>query len=70
MTNEELIKALRYCSDNEKQDGCDECPYLHNGMCHTMLSDVAYAIERLTAECKHKGEIIKDLSIRIGRLKQ
>lgn len=45
MTNAELIKALRYCSDNEKQDGCDECPYLHNGMCHTMLSDAAYALE-------------------------
>ena len=29
MTNEELIKALRYCSDNEKEEGCDECPYLH-----------------------------------------
>lgn len=45
MTNEELIAALRYCSDNEKEDGCDECPYLHNGMCHTMLSDAAYALE-------------------------
>ncbi len=44
---DELIDALRYCSDNEKQDGCDECPYLHNGMCHTMLSDAAYAIEEL-----------------------
>ena len=46
----ELIDALRYCSDNEKQDGCDECPFLHNGMCHTMLSDAADAIERLQAE--------------------
>ena len=45
MTNAELIKALRYCSDNEKQDECDECPYLHNGMCRTMLSDAAYALE-------------------------
>lgn len=45
MTNEELIKALRYCSDNEKEDGCDECPYLHNGMCRTMLSDAADALE-------------------------
>ena len=45
MTNAELIKALRYCSDNEKEDGCDECPYLHNGMCRTMLSDAAYALE-------------------------
>ncbi len=42
---EELIKALRYCSDNEREDGCDECPYLHNGMCRTMLSDAAYALE-------------------------
>ena len=45
MTNAELITALRYCSDNEKEDGCDECPYLHNGMCRTMLSDAAYALE-------------------------
>ena len=29
MTNAELIKALRYCSDNEKEEGCDECPHLH-----------------------------------------
>jgi hypothetical protein len=45
MNNAELIKALRYCSDNEKEEGCDECPYLHNGMCRTMLSDAAYALE-------------------------
>lgn len=45
MERNELIKALRYCTDNEKQDGCDECPYLPNGMCHTMLSDAAYALE-------------------------
>ena len=47
--NAELIKALRYCTDNEKQDGCDECPYLHNGMCRTMLSDAAYALEAADA---------------------
>ena len=46
----ELIDALRYCSDNEKQDVCDDCPYLHNGLCRTMLSDAAYAIERLELE--------------------
>lgn len=45
MTNAELIAALRYCSDNEREEGCDECPYLHNGMCRSMLSDAAYALE-------------------------
>ena len=63
--NAELIKALRYCSDNEKQDGCDECPYLHNGMCFTMLSDAAYALEaaekriaELEAQLPKEGEWI------------
>ena len=55
----ELIDALRYCSDNEKQDGCDECPFLHNGMCHTMLSDAADAIERLTAEVDRKDKALQ-----------
>ena len=57
--NAELIKALRYCSDNEKEDGCDECPYLHNGMCRTMLSDAAYALEAADAQLP-KWTMLKD----------
>ena len=64
----ELIDALRYCSDNEKQDGCDECPYLHNGMCHTMLSDAAYAIERLQAELTESQKRIEALQHANGKM--
>lgn len=63
MNNTELIKALRYCTDNETQEGCDECPYLYNGICHTMLSDAAYALEaaerriaELEAQIPKEGE--------------
>lgn len=58
MNNAELIRALRYCSDNERDEGCDECPYLHNGMCRTMLSDAAYALE---AAEKRIAELEDDL---------
>lgn len=58
MERNELIKALRYCTDNEKQDRCDECQYLHNGMCHTMLSDAAYALE---ADEKLIVELVKNI---------
>ena len=57
----ELIAALRYCSDNEKQEGCDECPYLHNGLCHTMLSDAARLIEDMLADVEDMRAEIKDL---------
>lgn len=45
MSTEELVKALRHC--DEKKDGCDDCAYLHNGVCRTLLSDAAQALEAL-----------------------
>lgn len=50
MTNEEIIQALRYCSDQDCKD-CPACKYVGYGDCLERL--VAYAadlIERLTDE--------------------
>ena len=46
----ELVKAMRYCTDHEPMNGdCAGCPY-DGEVCHKMLSDAAAAIEELQAE--------------------
>ena len=67
---DELIKALRHCGDSHS--GCSTCSYRSKteDCMGKLCFDSADAIERLQAECKQKGGIIKDLSIRIGRLTQ
>ena len=46
----ELVKTLRYCTDNEPSNGdCWNCPY-QGEKCHTLLSNAAAAIEALQDE--------------------
>ena len=68
MTNAELVAELRLCSDNEKQDGCDVCPYLYNGMCRTMLSDAADALEAQQTALDECARQLADMAKRIAEL--
>ena len=47
MTNEELIKTLRYCGNFADRDGCDEeCPYFNDKDCpKRIMCDAADALE-------------------------
>lgn len=58
MTNEELIKALRYCGNFVDRDGCDEeCPYFNDKDCpKRIMCDAADALEALL---KERTEMIK-----------
>ena len=56
--HEQLVKALRHCTDNEPSNGdCWNCPY-QGEKCHTLLSDAAAAIEALQAQLPKRGEWI------------
>lgn len=69
MTNySELVKALRYCSDNEPKNGdCFDCPY-DGEVCHTMLSAAAYAIEDMAKHITEMHERVTVLQIDRGEL--
>ena len=50
MTYEEIVQALRYCSDPDCKD-CPTCKYVGLGDClERLVADAADLIERLTAE--------------------
>lgn len=60
MNYEELVKALRHCTDNEPSNGdCWNCPY-QGEKCHTLLSDAAAAIEELQQIADHHEQSEKD----------
>lgn len=50
MTNEEIVKALRYCSNPDCED-CQTCKYVdHEDCLERLVACAADLIERLTAE--------------------
>lgn len=64
MNYEELVKALRHCTDNEPSNGdCWNCPY-QGEKCHTLLSDAASAIEELenalADECSETDYLVNE----------
>lgn len=47
MSNEELIKVLRYCGQGAKGTGCYNCPIYHEPTekCFEIMTDAADALE-------------------------
>ena len=57
---EELIKALRYCSEASNEMGCSECTVDRTVDCvGKLMRDAADAIERLMAEVDRKDKALQ-----------
>ena len=69
MTNAELIKALRYCSEASNEMGCSECTVDRTVDCvGKLMRDAADAIEKLTDEVDRKDKAIQAFLMQIEQM--